>query len=434
MTANILLINVHSSRNAGDAALVDVTLAQLRQNFPSCQINLCMDDPTSHQGAEPTVGSIAAWVHQAVPGGTSRWNLARLAWLLPAALLPAWSRRLLGRPFYALTPASLRSTLQAYLAADLVISAPGGFLYSSGSGLVLALMVFSLALALLAGKPVYLFPQSVGPLHRPWEGRMLRWVLERLRMVMLREPLSLRLVQEIGVRNPRCRLVPDLAFVLPAAGREAGTDWLCSQGLDPQDGRPRLGMTMVNWGAQNPRFARQEAYERACAAAARWFVQQCGGQVIFFPQVWGPLASQDDRIPARRAAAQLADLGDAICVVQDPLPQELLKSVYGWMDLFIGTRMHSNIFALSQGVPVIAIGYLHKTQGIAEMAGLGQWAVEIGQADETILVERLAALWSEREAWRAHIAHVIPPMVQQAAGVGRMVAQDYAALRWESQK
>ncbi len=431
MSENILLINVHSSRNAGDAALVQVTLEQLQQNFPGCRLTLSMDDPSSHLGSEPTTGSIFAWVLQPMPGGAARWNLPRLAWLLPGSLLPVWSQRLLGRAFYGLTPASLRPILQAYLEADLVISKPGGFLYSSGSGLVLALAAYSLALALLAGKPVYLFPQSLGPLHRPWEGRMLRWVLERIRIVMLREPVSLRLAQAMGVRNPRCLLVPDLAFAMPAAGQEVGAEWLRSQGLDPQDGRPRLGMTMVNWGAQNRRFGQQQAYESACAAAARWFVQQCGGQVILFPQVWGPLESQDDRIPARRAAAQLADLGEAVFVVENPLPQELLKSVYGWMDLFIGTRMHSNIFALSQGVPVIAIGYLHKTQGIAEMAGLAQWVLEIDQVDDALLVERLAALWAEQEAWRAHIARAIPPMVAQAAQVGRMVGEDYASLRRE---
>ena len=39
--------------------------------------------------------------------------------------------------------------------------------------------------------------------------------------------------------------------------------------------------------------------------------------------------------------------------------------------------MHSNIFALSETVPVIAIGYLHKTRGIASMLGMDRWVLDI---------------------------------------------------------
>ncbi len=37
MPANILLLNVHSYCNAGDAALTEVALQELRRNFPGCK-------------------------------------------------------------------------------------------------------------------------------------------------------------------------------------------------------------------------------------------------------------------------------------------------------------------------------------------------------------------------------------------------------------
>ncbi len=40
------------------------------------------------------------------------------------------------------------------------------------------------------------------------------------------------------------------------------------------------------------------------------------------------------------------------------------------MDLFLGTRLHSNIFALVAGVPVVAVAYQYKTFGLMEMIGL----------------------------------------------------------------
>ena len=47
------------------------------------------------------------------------------------------------------------------------------------------------------------------------------------------------------------------------------------------------------------------------------------------------------------------------------------------MDYFVGTRMHSNIFATSMAVPTTAIAYEKKTNGIMETVGLQNYVVEI---------------------------------------------------------
>ena len=428
MNERILLINVHSSRNVGDAALLAMALKQLRASFPGSQFALCMDDPESHGGQEQVLESLFAWVHPMTDQAKGGWNLSRLGWLLPASLLPVLTWRLSRTAWWLLTPASLRDIVRAYLEADLVVSKPGGFLYSSGRGISLLVALYSIALAILAGKPVYILPQSIGPLARSWERWLTRRVLEGVRLVMVREPVSLLVVRACGVRNPRVSLVADMAFGFPSAEQAQVDGWLREQGLAAQQDRPLLGITVVNWGAQNTAFRRQAVYEKACQAAARWFAGQNGGQVIFFPQVWGPLPEQDDRIPARRIAEQLRDFQDAIHVVEQPIPSELLKAIYGRMDLFIGTRMHSNIFALSEGVPVVAIGYLHKTRGIAQMAGIDPWVIDIQQVDESSLVERLAALWGTRTEWREKIRATVPELIRQAERAGEMIRADYAGL------
>jgi colanic acid/amylovoran biosynthesis protein WcaK/AmsJ len=429
MNENILLINIHSSRNSGDGALLQVTLQQLVNNFPDCRLTLCMDDPESHLGKEQTIYSIFSWVHPFTSDGKSRWNFFRLAWLLPASLFPIVGRRIIKRPVWLLTPPSLRKIVSAYTEADLVVSKPGGFLYSSGRGVNLLIALYSVILALFAGKLVYIFPQSIGPLNHQWERHILRWMLNHVRIVMVREPISMQLIQKCGVNNPRCYVIPDVAFAMPSLGREAGEVWLQQNGIDPKGGYPLLGMTVFNWGAMNPRFGMQSAYEVACASAIRYFVEFYRGRVILFPQVWGPLISQDDRITARRIFSLLPDLADFVNMVEEPLPAELLKSVYGWMDVFIGTRMHSNIFALSEGVPVIAIGYQQKTEGIARMVGVEKWVIDIQQVQGNELVEKLKELWMERQAWRVSIRQAIPNLIKEANRAGKIVADDFFELQ-----
>src|SRR4030067_499429 len=414
MNENILLINVHSSKNVGDAALLKATLQQLKQNFPTSQVLICMDDPDSHAGPEKKINSIFSWVYPFRNGSNDGWNYFKLALLLPATLLPLLSQKLFGKKIWFLSPASIRGIVNAYLDADLVISKPGGFLYSSGRGTSLLIAIYSIIYAHWAGKPIYIFPQSIGPLKRFWESLLIRQLLERIRIVMVRESISFKLIKDLGVRNTRVHLIPDTAFCLPDAGPEAGDIWLQQHGINPHLGFPLLGMTTINWGAQNKNFKLQSDYESACAAAIKYFVEKNNGRVLLFPQVYGPLASQDDRIPAHRILDQLSYLAGLVKVIDEPVPSDVLKSIYGWMDVFIGNRMHSNIFAISKGVPIVAIGYLHKTEGIAQMVGVERWVIDIQQLHGKVIQEKLAELWLVRQEWRLVIQEKLPLLLKKA--------------------
>lgn len=425
---DILLINVYSSQNIGDAALTELTIRQLRESFPGSRITLAMDDPESYRGEGRAIHSFFTWLRTVSQDGQPGWRKLNLLWLIPATAIPILSYRLLGRPVFAFTPASLRKLVRAYLNADLIVSKPGGFLYHSGTGLTLLLAVYAMAMGLMADKPLYIFPQSFGPFVHWWERTIIRRLFLQVRVVMAREPVSLQHLQACGLIHPRCYLVPDLAFTYPAAPRSIAEAWLRAQGISIYSGRPFLGITLINWGAQNPRFGLQSTYEAAVAAAARHFIERYKGSVILFHQVRGPLPIQDDRAPARRVAAQLSDLGAAVQVLEDPVPPDLLKALYGMMDIFIGSRMHSNIFALSEGVPVVAIGYQHKTRGIAQTVGLERWVLDIQEVSPQALIRKLDELWAERETMREHIRQTLPGLCQRASQAGAIIAADFASL------
>lgn len=428
MVTEVLLTNVHSYRNAGDAALTYVTVEQLREQFPHSHITLAMDDPDSHSGEGEAIESFFSLVRR-----RNKWHIGNLLLLIPASIVPIITYRLFSKPVLAFTPRRWQPLLRAYVRSHMVVSKPGGFLYTSGRGLTLLISIYTLALALFAGKPVYIFPQSIGPLSRRWERILLKHVLRQVRIVMVREPNSLHQLQTWGLSSRSCYLLPDLAFTYPSAPASSAKEWLQRHGIDLDRGSPLLGMTVINWEAQNPHFKLQARYETACAETARFFAERYGGKVVLFPQVWGPSPSQDDRVPTCRIADQLSDLRSSLLMVEEPIPSDLLKSVYGLMSLFIGTRMHSNIFALSQGVPVIAIGYQPKTRGILQMLELDQWAIDIRQVTEQRLTKMLRELWEEQEAVRVHLDDIVPTLVQQASQAGAMIAADFSALEEASE-
>ena len=171
----------------------------------------------------------------------------------------------------------------------------------------------------------------------------------------------------------------------------------------------------------------QARYEEAVATAIRGFVRSTGGRAILFVQVHGPDSAQDDRIPSRRVLESLSDVADRVALVDGWVEPSLLKATYGCMDLFLGTRLHSNLFALTEGVPVVAVGYQYKTRGILRMLGLEEWMVDIDGALAETLEPMVLRAWQQREALRSRLAAALVEVRRQTAQAGALLAEDYAA-------
>jgi colanic acid/amylovoran biosynthesis protein len=433
MPVKILLSNLHSSHNIGDAALSQLALQEIRKNFPGCEIRLVMDEPQTYFGPEPVCASTVTWFKER---DTQRFRWGAVPALVAGSVLAAKIYQWTKRAALWLVPPAQRAMLEAYFWADLVISSPGGFLYSSKSGLGLVNSLFSLAYASFAGKPFYLLAQSIGPFHLKWQYPLIRWVLRRARVIIVRETLSIEQMQKVRVNHPNHHILPDLAFLLatPSAPPErlAARMWLNEWGISPETDRPLLGVTTVNWSAQYPHFQHQAHYEQTLAETLEFFLKQFGGKVVFFPQVHGTLPGADDRVAAQRIAERLRQWGTSVVIIQSPQPYPVFKAAYGYMDLVIGTRMHSNIFAITEQVPVLAIGYQPKTLGIAKMAGIDEWVVDITQVNRETLCARLSALWAKRNEVRKQLQTRIPDLGRQAAQAVPLIAQDFD--RWQQEQ
>lgn len=435
---NILLINLHSCHNAGDDALAQEALHQLAEQFPQASFALSMNDPGSYSGEERVVGSFTSLV-KPIGAGSAMWKWRAVPALAIQSLLAVIGYRLTGRPWYVWLTPEQRALLQSYFEADLVISAAGNFLYTSGKiGIPFLLALFAIFYAQLVGKPTYTLPQTLGPIRRRHENWLAKQVLSRMRLVLVRDPISHQVWETWAVPHPQGLLHPDLAFAQPASPhRQEAVDLLGRCGLNLDSEEPRLGVTAIQWGAQSRAFDRQTQYEGALISAIRDFLRSPGRQVVLFSQVHGPTPPEDDRLAAKRIVTKLGDLADRVFLIDEPLPAPVLKAAYGQMDLFLGTRLHSNIFALTEGVPVVAVGYQYKTRGIMRMLGLEQWVLDIEQVAGDNLLCLVREALAAREQTRSHLRTVLPQIREQASRAGALIGADYRSWRarskrWES--
>lgn len=430
----ILIVNVHSVRNAGDDALLQAAIQQLRQQFPDCTITLAMNDCARYAGPEKTVDSFLHWFRrvdfQGSPLRAWRW------FAIPSLLLRLWlstlTYRWRGHLLLGLIPMQCRALLQAYAQADMVVSCPGGYLYSTGKlGLWLLVTLLTLAYPIWLGKPVYLLPQTIGPLQYRWERWLLRRLFPHIRQIYVRDDYSLTVIATSDIDHPQLYKRPDLAFGYQAERRAEGKALLQRLGVDPDYEQPLLGVTLINWAGMERSFRGQQAYESAVANAIDTFVAKYGGRAILFAQVRGPSIAEDDREPARRVQ-QLCALGDTVVVVEEEVTTTQLQSAYHLMTLFMGTRLHSNIFALTGGVPVLAIAYLPKTRGVMQMLGLAEWVVDIESIDGGKLVTLLDDLYTERATVRTQVQNAIAAQQEAIQQMSVALANDYR--NWQEQQ
>ena len=123
-------------------------------------------------------------------------------------------------------------------------------------------------------------------------------------------------------------------------------------------------------------------------------------------------------IPHTYASDNVESYNEASAKLRDSLPAELrarvrlltaeydaheLKWIIGQCQFFIGSRMHSCIAALSQGVPSIGVAYSRKFVGVFESVGMEQWVVDGRSSTIEDAVSRIVALYHQRDGVRQEL-------------------------------
>lgn len=298
-----------------------------------------------------------------------------------------------------------RAVALAIANADFVVSCGGSFLHDLYAPNLNSRLA-TLHAARRAGVPYAIFGQSIGPLVHPLSRQAVREVLDGAALICVRDEASARVVADLGVGAP-LRIGVDAAVLGRVQRPEKGAG-------------PVLGVTVRHWHfpEQADPEARQEAYEAEVAAACDAWLSTTGGQVRFFSNCtsFGGYR-QDDRVTARRVAARMRH--DAQVIEADDVEFSALRGECGACDFFLGTRMHSLIFATTAGVPSVGIAYEQKTYEWMRQVGLGDDVLDIAAPQG--LAARLLSAWERRD----QSACLLTPRIDAMVATAR---EDMAAL------
>lgn len=371
---NILLIDAYSAQHIGNAALVDSTLEQLKTQFPEAQFTILAFDPTSISDFCECRTIKTLWAEPI----SSYSKLKKISWVARESL---WafvnilnfsvlkSMGLTINPAKYTFSAEKSAALKAYSDADIVVSISGEALQDSLWRRI-PFFLYGYWLAHNMGKVVAIFPQSIGPLKKSFTKNIVRYVLNKCNLVLPRDYLSLRTVEQLGIDPEKVHLVPDVAVNQPYVSSNKARQLLVAEGVK-LDRRPLVGMAISKW-----KELYLEEYFPVMRELCHFVTEDLNGTVVLFSPNRTFRQEIGDWELARTLYESLPSQKNVTLLSKMYTPREF-KGMQGQLDLFISTRMHATILATMVGTPTITINTQPKLRGYMEMIHQETRACEI---------------------------------------------------------
>ncbi|MFH2093451.1 MAG: Coenzyme F420 hydrogenase/dehydrogenase, beta subunit C-terminal domain [Pseudomonadota bacterium] len=323
--------------------------------------------------------------------------------------------------FYKLfnVKSSIFAFWNAFLESDVIVDLSGDSISADYPPYSLVSIAMPLIMARILNKPYMLCAQSIGPFGNSFIHRMLVTLIRDAAAITTRERITDDILTKLHIQG---NVIPtqDLAFCMEAASKDR-IDVICSQ----EDINQHLSWTGISVSdlisvyafRELPSDQRRMAYIDAMAVFADWIIKTYDMNILFVPHVVIPNVG-NDLIITSEIFNRMKNQDKAV-VLNGLYNGDELKGIIGLCRLFVGSRMHATIGALSQGIPTMTYVYNHKTIGInGQILKQQEYLVDIREISHTDLLERSKEVFHQLEKNAANISNrldgILPKVIHGA--------------------
>lgn len=388
-------------RNKGDQARIKGTVRALREGGEPVHLSLL-----SHNYKE----DVRVYRDDGIEVIRTPWSRSdiKLAQMAGSALL-ALAGQVFNRLISSISGGRYRSRLMKY-DGFIIVSGIDFSDYAGRWPMYYGFFLITL-FKLVLGVPVMLYAQSVGPVYNRTVRRLARFFLDRVTLITVREEHSLAFLRELGIHRPSIHLTADPAFLLEPASPMVDPAWRSTQ--FKRNGNSLIGITaspapfagpetgyasMGLWYRINRENKEQLShfYFEAMAKLCDRLVGEYGANLVFVPNCLA--ANDDDRVSIGEICARMKERKHVSCIEGDLTLAETM-AIISQCDLFIGTRLHADLLALIQGIPVVALVGSEgpRIPGIMKTLGMESLVCNIMSSVNGSAFAKVEEVWTSRE-------------------------------------
>jgi polysaccharide pyruvyl transferase WcaK-like protein len=341
MNKKVLLIGIYSLLNKGDMAVFNVLTKTLKTINPKLEFVTVFPFPQIER--KYSKGFKVAQPIIVYP--------AKHASLLFRAFLHYILLTHLGKSIELLIRDKL---LAMYKDADIIIDLSGDALSKRYGTFSTLYHLHLLLLGVFLNKKIAIISQSIGPFGL---SRFLyKFVFRKASLITIRDKISLKYLRRIGVKNSYIYQTADLSFLLqPTNSKHKRLNY---------EKRPIIGVTISRSG-----IFEHEKFIYMISSILDQIIEELDAKIVFIPHSFGPKKRLDDRFVHKEIFWKLKHKKRCFLVGKEYPPEEL-KSMIKECDVYISTRLHPMISAISSYVPAIGIESNHKIRGALALLDL----------------------------------------------------------------
>lgn len=306
---NILISGYYGFDNIGDESILRSVITSIRSRLPDCTLTVLSHDPA---------------------GTREKYGVEAVDRMAPMEIVRAVKR------------------------CDMLISGGGSLLQDVTSSKSIQYYLSIIRLAKHYHKKVFIYSQGIGPIDRPANRRATARVLRTVDGIVVRDERSANLLEEIGIPREKVVITADPVLRMARRDKTDGAEALRKAGVPEQRGLT-VGWAIREKDKGSPLMG--EVME-----CIRWLKEKYGAESVLIPFHY-----EEDLAVSREIASRLD--GAAFCLQEKYLSEDML-SIIGNMDLMVGMRLHSLIYAAIQGVPMVGISYDPKCTAFLRSVGM----------------------------------------------------------------
>lgn len=305
---DVVISGYYGFKNNGDDALLSAIIEDLKEQIP--EVKIC-------------VLSYRPYETQAIYGveAVNRFNLPYIA--------------------------------RAMKGAKLLVSGGGSLIQDGTSTQSLIYYLHIMRMAKRRGLRSMLYANGIGPLVHRANIRRARHALDALDLITLRDPASWEELEKIGLDRSRAILTADPAFNIEPASDEEIRAIFKKHGIDQS--KRLAGISVRQWKMHGPGF------EIHLANTVDYMSRELGLTPVFLNMQYP--------MDIKMSRAIMQQMKTKAYTINDTLSDTQMLGVIRSMDIVVGERLHTLIYAAAVGIPFVGIVYDPKIKAFMEYVG-----------------------------------------------------------------
>lgn len=304
--------------------------------------------------------------------------------------------------------------LNAIFTSDIIAPIAGGDSFSDiyGFGSLMYVTLPKL-LCILLNKKIVLMPQTYGPFNK-WISKIIaKYILKKSNNIYARDEISIKKFKDLVPNKKKIDFCYDVAFILhPKKMPDINYSILEKEKNNSKIiiGLNISGLLYIGGYNQKNMFKLSIEYKKFIYTLIEYILSKENICLLLVPHVFGADSHiESDFTVCKKIFNELkATCNDKLIFFNHDFNQNEIKYLIGYCDLFIGSRMHSCIAALSQEIPTIGLAYSRKFAGVFDSIGMKDTVIDLMNNDENQIITRINQIYDKKDNYKKKLSKSIP--------------------------